>query len=72
MPDYTLLAGLAAKAKAAGGLMPDAEGSTTAAFIPKRGEKDFEPTNFGGQRRALEKSRAAMLEAISGERRTNR
>ncbi|PWN38718.1 hypothetical protein IE81DRAFT_350808 [Ceraceosorus guamensis] len=42
---------------------------SASAFIPKRGEKDFEPTGFGGQRRALERSRNNMLLAISGKRR---
>ncbi|KAK0564396.1 tRNA-splicing endonuclease subunit sen54 [Tilletia horrida] len=37
-------------------------------IIPKRGEKDFEPTGFRGQRNALEDSRAAMFAAIGSER----
>ncbi|SPO30226.1 uncharacterized protein UTRI_05690 [Ustilago trichophora] len=37
--------------------------------IPKRGEKDFEPTGFGGQSKLLERSREAMFQAVSGERR---
>ncbi|CEH17450.1 Predicted tRNA-splicing endonuclease subunit [Ceraceosorus bombacis] len=45
------------------------EQDSASAFIPKRGEKDFEPTGFGGQRRALERSRNNMLLAISGKRR---
>ncbi|PWY96953.1 hypothetical protein BCV70DRAFT_203296 [Testicularia cyperi] len=38
-------------------------------IIPKRGEKDFEPTGFGGQAKLLERSRQAMYQAVSGERR---
>jgi tRNA-splicing endonuclease subunit Sen54 len=62
VPDYSQLLALAARARS----------SAAVPFIPKRGEKDFEPTGFGAQQRALEKSRAAMREAISGERRIGR
>lgn len=41
-----------------------------AASIPKRGEKDFEPTGFKGQERKLEESRRAMEMVISQQRRT--
>ncbi|PWN23183.1 hypothetical protein BCV69DRAFT_310659 [Microstroma glucosiphilum] len=37
--------------------------------IPKRGEKDFEPTGFRGQERKLEESRRAMEMVISQSRR---
>ncbi|SAM84993.1 uncharacterized protein UBRO_07557 [Ustilago bromivora] len=36
--------------------------------IPKRGEKDFEPTGFGGQSKLLDRSREAMFTAVSGQR----
>ncbi|KZT65818.1 hypothetical protein DAEQUDRAFT_730993 [Daedalea quercina L-15889] len=45
--------------------------STARPFIPKRGEKDFEPTAAGGsglQRHVLDRSRHAMLEALSAPR----
>ncbi|KAN0063993.1 tRNA-splicing endonuclease subunit sen54 [Thecaphora frezii] len=68
MPDYLRLAALTsgknAKAKPKGGASSDA------VVIPKRGEKDFEPTGFGGQAKLLERSREAMIAAISGQRRT--
>lgn len=75
MPDYSILASLVKKSK-----QQSLEGATAASgigmsanpHIPKRGEKDFEPTGVAGQNKALEKSRTAMLEAISGERRVNR
>jgi len=44
---------------------------TARPFIPKRGEKDFEPTTAGGsglQRHVLDRSRHAMLEALSAPR----
>lgn len=44
-------------------------------FIPKRGEKDFEPTAAGGsglQRHVLDRSRHAMLEALSAPRTISR
>ena len=69
VPDYSQLLALAARARSSAAPPP---GSAAAPFIPKRGEKDFEPTGFGAQQRALEKSRAAMREAISGERRIGR
>jgi tRNA-splicing endonuclease subunit Sen54 len=40
--------------------------------IPKRGEKDFEPTGFRGQERKLEESRRAMEMVISQSRRYGR
>lgn len=40
--------------------------------IPKRGEKDFEPTGFRGQERKLEESRRAMEMVISQSRRCGR
>lgn len=59
MPDYRVLAALAQRHKAGAGDAPS---------IPKRGEKDFEPTGFGGQNKALGQSRAALFSAISTER----
>ena len=57
-PDYLrLLSSLQPKSK-----------SSAAIVIPKRGEKDFEPTGFGGQAKLLERSRDAMFQAVSGER----
>ncbi|KDN52834.1 hypothetical protein K437DRAFT_242961 [Tilletiaria anomala UBC 951] len=61
MPDYSSLATLLAKSKGPGS-------SSLDAFIPKRGEKDFEPTGFTGQTRALQQSRQTMYQAISGQR----
>ncbi|WFD01346.1 tRNA-splicing endonuclease subunit sen54 [Malassezia obtusa] len=58
MPDYRVLAALAQRHK------PGAE----APVIPKRGEKDFEPTGFGGQSKALALSRDALFSAIRTER----
>lgn len=58
VPDYLRLMSLTSKS-----------GSASAGVIPKRGEKDFEPTGFGGQTKLLEKSREAMYQAVSGERR---
>ncbi|CAO1629302.1 unnamed protein product [Parajaminaea phylloscopi] len=40
-----------------------------AGAIPKRGEKDFEPTGFRGQEKKLEESRRAMEMVIGQERR---
>lgn len=40
--------------------------------LPKRGEKDFEPTGFKGQERKLDESRRAMEMVISQQRRTGR
>ena len=60
MPDYTSLAAL---------LIKQNQGkSTVEAFIPKRGEKDFEPTGFTGQSKAVQRSRAIMYQALSGRR----
>ncbi|GAC98300.1 tRNA-splicing endonuclease subunit sen54 [Pseudozyma hubeiensis SY62] len=60
-PDYLrLLSTLNSKSKTS---------STSGIVIPKRGEKDFEPTGFGGQSKLLERSREAMFQAVSGERR---
>lgn len=44
-------------------------------IIPKRGEKDFEPTIHGGsglQRHVLDRKRRAMLDALGVERNTSR
>lgn len=51
-------------------LDPRSRSSTSSAgiVIPKRGEKDFEPTGFGGQSKLLERSRQAMFTAVSGQR----
>jgi tRNA-splicing endonuclease subunit Sen54 len=65
-PDYSLISSLAAKAQLRG--LGSAEEVTIAPFIPKRGEKDFEPTGFEAQARALEKSRKAMFDVIRCER----
>ncbi|KAI1790188.1 tRNA-splicing endonuclease subunit sen54 N-term-domain-containing protein [Ganoderma leucocontextum] len=54
-PDWTKIPGLA----------------TARPVIPKRGEKDFEPTAHGGsglQRHVLDRSRSAMLEALKAAR----
>ncbi|TBU29977.1 tRNA-splicing endonuclease subunit sen54 N-term-domain-containing protein [Dichomitus squalens] len=54
-PDWTKIPGL----------------STARPVIPKRGEKDFEPTTHGGsglQRHVLDRSRSAMLEALKATR----
>lgn len=43
--------------------------------IPKRGEKDFEPTNSGGsglQRHNLERARLAMFDALRSTRAISR
>ncbi|SNX87688.1 uncharacterized protein MEPE_06398 [Melanopsichium pennsylvanicum] len=65
-PDYLrLLSTLNPKSKST-----STSNSSSAAgiVIPKRGEKDFEPTGFGGQAKLLERSREAMFQAVSGER----
>ena len=49
MPDYRVLSALSSKHLSAGGMSTDA----SAPSIPKRGEKDFEPTGFGGQTLSL-------------------
>lgn len=59
MPDYRVLSAMTKRHVA---------GSDTVQSIPKRGEKDFEPTGFGGQSKMLEQSRAALFGAISLER----
>jgi tRNA-splicing endonuclease subunit Sen54 len=69
-PDYSLISSLAAKAQQRGlssGTSNSTEDTLTP-FIPKRGEKDFEPTGFEAQAKALEKSRKAMLDVIRCER----
>ncbi|WFC98821.1 tRNA-splicing endonuclease subunit sen54 [Malassezia yamatoensis] len=58
MPDYRVLAALTQRHK------PGAE----APVIPKRGEKDFEPTGFGGQTKALSLSRDALFSALRTDR----
>lgn len=40
--------------------------------LPKRGEKDFEPTGFRGQEKKLEESRRAMELVIGQSRRTTK
>lgn len=49
---------------------PSSSSHSTGA-IPKRGEKDFEPTGFKGQEKKLQESRQAMEMVISQERRTS-
>lgn len=61
MPDYRVLSVLSSKHLTAGGMSADAP----APSIPKRGEKDFEPTGFGGQTKVLEQSRHALFTTIS-------
>lgn len=60
MPDYGVLSSLS-KRHLSAGLSAD----TPAPSIPKRGEKDFEPTGFGGQAKVLEKSREALFSTVS-------
>jgi tRNA-splicing endonuclease subunit Sen54 len=67
-PDYSQLSYLAAKALQQGAAAIQVTDETFAPFIPKRGEKDFEPTGFEAQARALEKSRKAMFDVIRCER----
>lgn len=68
MPDYsTLEALLDARAGASASAAAPSD-TAAAAFLPKRGEKDFEPTGFAGQAKALARSRATMYRAISGHR----
>ncbi len=63
-PDYLrLMSTLNSKSKSS------SAASSSGIVIPKRGEKDFEPTGFGGQSKLLERSREAMFQAVSGERR---
>ncbi|EPQ28130.1 uncharacterized protein PFL1_04457 [Pseudozyma flocculosa PF-1] len=69
MPDYLRLAALTSKAAGSKAKSGTAAAAAPVA-IPKRGEKDFEPTGFGGQSKLLERSREAMINAISGERRS--
>lgn len=61
MPDYSVLASLSSKHLASNSV----PGDTPAPSIPKRGEKDFEPTGFGGQTKGLERSRNALFTTIS-------
>ena len=61
MPDYRVLSALSKKQLSAGSASVDAP----APSIPKRGEKDFEPTGFGGQVKALDESRNALFTTIS-------
>ena len=62
MPDYGVLSKIAQR-------RPHADaGDAPAPAIPKRGEKDFEPTGFGGQAKLLDKSRSALFSAISTQR----
>lgn len=67
-PDYSLITNLAAKAHQRGSGVTTSTEDVIAPFIPKRGEKDFEPTGFEAQTRALEKSRKAMFDVIRCER----
>lgn len=69
-PDYTQLTALATKSQKSGLLSSSASApeDMVAPFIPKRGEKDFEPTGFEAQARVLEKSRKAMFDVIKCER----
>lgn len=67
-PDFGQLAGLASRAIARQGISANEDTNPGSVFIPKRGEKDFEPTGFAGQSRALENSRKAMFEVISCQR----
>ena len=59
MPDYRVLSAMTKRHKA---------GTDATPTIPKRGEKDFEPTGFGGQSKLLEQSRAALFGAIALDR----
>jgi len=61
MPDYRVLSALSSKHLTTAGMSTDA----SAPSIPKRGEKDFEPTGFGGQTKVLEQSRHALFTTIS-------
>ncbi|WFD17255.1 tRNA-splicing endonuclease subunit sen54 [Malassezia arunalokei] len=61
MPDYRVLSALSSKHLTTAGMSTDA----SAPSIPKRGEKDFEPTGFGGQIKVLEQSRHALFTTIS-------
>jgi len=67
-PDYSLISSLAAKAHQRGLSSTNATEEISTPYIPKRGEKDFEPTGFEAQARALEKSRKAMFDVIQCER----
>ncbi|KAK0565653.1 tRNA-splicing endonuclease subunit sen54 [Tilletia horrida] len=79
-PDYRLLnkflgnSNAAASGSAAARARPafDTASIKSASVLPKRGEKDFEPTGFRGQRNALEDSRNAMFSAVGAERRPNK
>lgn len=67
-PDFGQLAALASRAQAKQGLLQDDTANQNTQFIPKRGDKDFEPTGFTGQKNALENSRKAMFDVISSQR----
>ncbi|PWN32299.1 uncharacterized protein FA14DRAFT_127159 [Meira miltonrushii] len=67
-PDFGQLAALASRAQAKQGLLQDDSTNQNTQFIPKRGDKDFEPTGFTGQKNALENSRKAMFDVISSQR----
>lgn len=60
MPDYSVLSALS-KRHLSAGLPTD----VPAPSIPKRGEKDFEPTGFGGQAKVLDQSREALFSTVS-------
>ena len=54
---------------------PDKGSSISRPVIPKRGEKDFEPSVQGGsgyQRHVLDNKRKAMFQALDVERNTSR
>lgn len=72
-PDFGQLKALANRFQAKQSLFQDDSQSFDASnqstpFIPKRGDKDFEPTGFAGQKNALENSRKAMFDVISSQR----
>jgi tRNA-splicing endonuclease subunit Sen54 len=72
-PDYSALAALANRMQGGRNAIADqssgeSSGKSGTPFIPKRGEKDFEPTGFAAQHKALEASRKAMFDVISCER----
>lgn len=60
MPDYSVLSALSKRLLNAG-----LQADTPTPSIPKRGEKDFEPTGFGGQAKVLEQSREALFSTVS-------
>ncbi|MCO5565399.1 hypothetical protein L7F22_019072 [Adiantum nelumboides] len=67
-PDFGQLAALASRVHTKQGLLQDDSINQNTQFIPKRGDKDFEPTGFTGQKNALENSRKAMFDVISSQR----